>query len=197
MEQYSEINVIHSLLSIAGLWIIWVIGFRDFGVKYFQHRIFCLRAELFDFAQEGRISFTHPAYEMLRTTMNGLIRFSDRISLLDVVFFPLLAKPYLRKEGGSYRAELARHMAKLDDDAKEKMWKYHKKMNAYLVRHLLVGSPIVLVTVILPVVFFLTLKLCMDGVLELMKMPLEVFDLAARTEGKRMLTPDAIAMPCR
>lgn len=51
----------------------------------FRQDIFKLRDQLFDEARDGLINFDHPAYGMLRKTMNGYIRFAHRLSFLDIL----------------------------------------------------------------------------------------------------------------
>jgi hypothetical protein len=51
----------------------------------FRQRLFALRDELFDIAREGAISYDHPAYGLLRTTLNGFIRFGHRVRPFSMV----------------------------------------------------------------------------------------------------------------
>lgn len=74
-------NIVASLISLAALWWLVFFAFRDYRVDAFRERLFRLREDLFLFAANGGIPFEHPAYRMLRSTINGMIRYAERISL--------------------------------------------------------------------------------------------------------------------
>jgi hypothetical protein len=71
-----------TLTSIAGLLWLMYWGFQSYRIDKFRFQLFSLRAELFDLGLGGDISFDHAAYSELRNTLNGFLRFADRLSLL-------------------------------------------------------------------------------------------------------------------
>jgi hypothetical protein len=62
-----------------------------------RHRqdLFKLRDELFDYANSGKIGFDHQAYRIMRTMINGGIRFGDRTSLF---YFLLVAINHIQHQ---------------------------------------------------------------------------------------------------
>src|ERR1051326_8611895 len=69
--------------SVIGLFLLWVLVFvcwRAYRADKLRDELFELRNDLFDRATEGRISFQEPAYQILRNTMNGLIRGAEHFS---------------------------------------------------------------------------------------------------------------------
>src|SRR5438034_929815 len=52
-----------------------------FLVDEFRQKMFAVRDELFDYAASGEIAFEHPAYRLLRQSMNGFIQFGHRLTL--------------------------------------------------------------------------------------------------------------------
>ena len=74
-----------TVLSLLGLWVLFFWLYRDYRVDLFRERTFALRDELFALGASGAISFDDPAYGMLRSMLNGYIRFAHRLSLLFVV----------------------------------------------------------------------------------------------------------------
>jgi hypothetical protein len=54
----------------------------NFLLDKFRQDMFAVRDALFDYAQAGNISFSHPAYRLLRQSMNGYIRYAHRLSFI-------------------------------------------------------------------------------------------------------------------
>ena len=82
----NEITVLSSLISLTGIWCLLFILYRDYRADSLRQDLFEIRDELFDQAASGLVDFDEPAYDMLRETLNGNIRFAHRLSLLRVVF---------------------------------------------------------------------------------------------------------------
>src|SRR5687767_3252255 len=55
--------------------------YRRTKVDRFREDIFSLRDELFDYMWRHNLSYSHPAYQNMRTALNGAVRFSDHWSL--------------------------------------------------------------------------------------------------------------------
>jgi hypothetical protein len=85
-------TVLTSLISILGLvyLIFWV--YRGYKVDSFRQKMFYLRNELFDDAARGEIDFSHPSYQILRTTMNGFIRFAHKLDFWTLIAVGLSSK---------------------------------------------------------------------------------------------------------
>ncbi len=81
---YDPSLMLFSVASLAGLVVLYFWLYRDYRIDLFRQRLFALRDELFDLARSGAISFDDRAYGLLRSTLNGFIRFGHRLT-----FFPV------------------------------------------------------------------------------------------------------------
>lgn len=73
-----------ALKSAVGLLATWLFVFllwKDYCLDRFRESVFSLRDELFSYAADGNISFDHPAYTMLRGTMNVSLRYAHEFTL--------------------------------------------------------------------------------------------------------------------
>jgi len=91
MTTQTALTAVFTSLSLIGLWVLFFWLYRDYRVDLFRQRLFALRDELFDLGRTSQIAFHHQAYGLLRTTINGYIRFAHRLSFLSVV---LLLRDY-------------------------------------------------------------------------------------------------------
>ena len=66
-------------------WIAIFVFWRNYRIDKFRDQLFALRNELFDYAAQGGVSFDEPAYGILRNTMNGLLRYAERISFTHAI----------------------------------------------------------------------------------------------------------------
>jgi hypothetical protein len=74
-----------SVTALALLLVLVLVWRAEQRIDVFRQRMFAIRDELFDFASEGGVDFQHPAYQLLRNSMNGFIRYAHRLT-----FFQLL-----------------------------------------------------------------------------------------------------------
>ena len=69
-----------SAVLLMVLWTILFCLWPTVRLDCFRQQIFEVRDELFDYAASGRIAFSHPAYRLLRQSMNGFIRYGHKVS---------------------------------------------------------------------------------------------------------------------
>src|SRR6266576_646661 len=81
------LTVVASVISLLALWVVYCLSYRDYRVDLFRQRLFELRDRVFDFARSGELSFDHPAYGILRSTINGFIRFGHRFGMFQIILF--------------------------------------------------------------------------------------------------------------
>lgn len=139
-----------SLFSLAGLLVLLRL-YRDYTVDRFRQEMFALRDEVFDFAASGGIAFRHPAYGTLRLTMNGFVRWADRLRLMDVVFLRLMSRRDVG-ENTKFDADWERALDSLDDTSRRRMNEFRDRMHQVLIAHLLRRAPVVFATLIVSVV---------------------------------------------
>jgi hypothetical protein len=144
----------HSLFSLLGLWLILVWLYADFRLNHFRQSMIGLRDRLFVDAAGGMIDFDHPAYTLLRTTMNGFIRFAHRLSLFQMVTLAVLL--YFGGAGqavatGDFSREWSDATSKLPGDVQKRLAGYRWQMNRLLVGYVIPGAE-VLAALLIPMI---------------------------------------------
>ena len=184
MKSEAIITVLSSTLSLLAIWwgISWL--FRSYRVESMRDQLFELRAELFDEAY-SRESFTfgHPAYGILRTTINGFIRFGHRTSLsqiLVMLFFIDL------RSVSSFSDRLENAAKDMDDEAKQKLDGFSERMNEIVANHLILSSPLLLVTVIVPLCFLFFATYCWGWTARLLHTQIDGLDSLAMVKGEQL-----------
>lgn len=176
--------VLLSLVSIAiiYLFLFWV--YKDYRVDCFRQEMFTLRDGLFDEASNGFLEFESDSYGMLRSTINGFIRFGHRISLshLLMTYFLLRGRP--RSNSISFDQKLRESLKSLTVDEKEIILEYYQMMHFALVRHLVKGSPLLILTVIVPLVISITANKVLRSLIKTFRKPIDRLDSLACVEGE-------------
>src|SRR5262245_17433993 len=146
-----HIIAILTLLSLAFIWIgaFWL--HTDYSIDLFRQQIFKLRDALFDDAIAGKIPFDHPAYGIVRMTLNGLSRYGHRINLV------FLFGTYLRPETSAdlrFKKRLEKHFGSLSVSQRELIDSYVSEMNDLVLKRIFLGSPLLLVLFVLPLAIY-------------------------------------------
>ena len=68
-------------IYLALLYLIVFVLYPKYRVDALRHRLFVIRGELFDFALANGLAFDDPAYVMLRSSINSMLRFAHKISI--------------------------------------------------------------------------------------------------------------------
>lgn len=126
-----------SLISLAFGCYLYFFRFRSYRVDLFRQRMFDLRAELFDDAADGLIDFNHPAYGMLRSMMNGYIRFADRLNLWLVISLVV----FTAGVDGPTEQSWIDTTSTLTPEARSRLNVYRDRMGALAMKHAMVVSP--------------------------------------------------------
>jgi hypothetical protein len=184
MSEMTMTTALASLVSIAGLWILLFWLYRDYCVDKFRQDMFALRDELFDAARDGAVDFQHPAYGILRHTMNGFIRFAHRFTLLEALLMVAITKEGEEENIDSFPTRWRQATQALPSETSELLFRYRMRMNMLVLRYLVVSSPIIVLTIVLPILGWLILRLCMTQLLNILRTPLDGLDSAAMAEGQ-------------
>src|ERR1019366_1144637 len=86
-----EAAVITCLLLLA-LWVLTMHSYRSYTVERHRLRLFEIRDELFDLARSGELRFSDEPYTLLRSMINGHIRFGNRTDFLFMFFVGLAVR---------------------------------------------------------------------------------------------------------
>jgi hypothetical protein len=105
--------------------------------------MFSLRDELFDYAASGKISFTHPAYRLLRQSMNGFIRHGHRLSLFQIVMGTLMWKSFGDPPTFDWTNRWNTALASIQDrEVMAEMVKFHQRSTMLVSERVVLGSPV-------------------------------------------------------
>jgi hypothetical protein len=142
------------MISVTALWVLAFFFFRDYVTDYFRQRLFTIRDELFDWAADGGIAFDHRGYTLARTTLNGFIRFGDRVSLVSLGAFRVLRD---QPNPQTFAVEYQAAVEDLRPEQRAFLDGVLKRMHEAVALHLVLASPVLLFTLVGPLVLVLVL----------------------------------------
>ncbi|HFD32860.1 MAG TPA: hypothetical protein ENJ28_09175 [Gammaproteobacteria bacterium] len=173
-----------SLISLLFIIILVFWLYRDYRVDKFRQKMFELRDDLFDDALRNNLPFNSTAYGMMRSTINGFIRFAHRINLPQTILFVLISNKNSDSLGGLFFERLEENKKELNDEQRKLIDSYCMKMNYYLVEHLILSSPLLLFTILVPLLFIFVAKSHARRLIKTFKSPLDKLDTSALTAGE-------------
>lgn len=138
------ITALCSLFSILLLVILWFWLYRDYRVDAARQKLFEIRDELFDYANSGKISFEDPAYERLRRTINGFVRFAHRMNLIHILIMSIVLKKKHYKIH-TFQEKLTQEIKNLEEEKKDIYRSIHFRINYTIVEYLVLSSPLFLI----------------------------------------------------
>ena len=130
------------LISLLCLWFFLFFLYKELAVDIFRQQMFQLRDELFDAASNGLIEYNHPAYIVLRNTMNGFLRFGHRVSLFEVLVTGLALGSDHFKIRKTFRQVWQEAEITLSSEQRKEMQRYLLRLNELLIIQSFLGSPI-------------------------------------------------------
>jgi hypothetical protein len=137
----------------------WQIVYLPTTVDMFRQKIFCLRRELFLYMASGALASNHPAYTLLRTRMNGLLRFAERLTLGRMLFTAAVYS--LRR--CELVSETDRRFAMIEDEVvRKKMMDFDERIASQVAFQILRTSLICWLFVI-PILFPVSVVICLCG----------------------------------
>lgn len=152
------VNILFMAVPVLGLWLLLFVLYRSYSVDSFREQVFALRGDMFDAAAGGLISFEDPAYRLMRHRMNGVIRYAHRFTLIRMVLLVHYARRYDLPRESSFMEAWEEATAPLPGPVAEKMDTYRDCLEQIMVRHLLICSPEIVMTIVGPLAVWLFLK---------------------------------------
>jgi hypothetical protein len=152
--------VLVSLLGLFGLWIVVYYLWPDFRNDSYREDIFSVRDEMFMYAAKNCVPFDHPAYTILRTRMNGLLRHGHELTLTRLLILFAVYKDLERIPNESFN-EWERAVEQLPDQAQEQMRDFNKRTNIFVLQHLVFRS-FFLYLVVRPLMYVIRVRDVMD-----------------------------------
>jgi len=187
MKTEMAAQIIVTTISAVGIWYGFFFLYKEHTVNEFRHRMFALRDQLFDEAADGIIAFDHPAYGIMRTTMNGFIRFGHRISLFELGVSYLMLRKHT-PTNSSYLTRLNDSMKSLDKTAADKLRWYQSRMIELVIIQSLAASPIFVFFLVAYAAPFKLVSIARDKLLnflsKLLEKPIDSMESAAFVIGE-------------
>lgn len=150
MNHVNEIaTVLSSGLSLLGLAWLYFWLYRDYRRDLLRTRLFKLRADLFDAAREGRIDFNHPAYGLLRSTLNGFLRYGHRMGAFRLVMTALFVDAREMEELYQFRSKWQKAVRSLDPEVRDWLESLRAQAHGALFSHLLATTGLVYLSMVL------------------------------------------------
>ena len=123
---FSPLFIVYMLITLIGLVILSFIykQYKKAMLEFYRMDIFELRDELFDYAAEGNISFDNESYQLMRTLLNGYLRYAEN---LDISRFQKYQKAVKEKQLSSdnfFKQQYSQKSRALTNEQKEKLDKY-------------------------------------------------------------------------
>jgi hypothetical protein len=134
-------TVAYSVVSLLGLWYLVFWLYRGYSVDAFRQDMFDLRDDLFDAARTGLISFDHPAYGLLRSTINGFIRFGHRFTIGQFLFMMLLIKRKDLETIADFDQEWDESISDLNQNTVHCLENFKARMDRIAIKQLIMGTP--------------------------------------------------------
>ncbi len=185
MEVFVPIIIFY--IIVMALWVLYAWLYQQYRIDKTRQELFALRDDLFDFAAAGNIPFNHPSYTLLRTTINGMIRFCHRLSLFTVIL--MIWAESANPQKTNFNKKLESTFSELDESVQQKLRLYYKQMHEIVAKHLILRS----LSIISVVVMLLTILALIKGfrnakvfIIEKISRRLDVVDSKASTQP---LTP--------
>lgn len=143
---------------------------EDFLLHYSRNTLFELRSRLFELARERGVPFNAKPYVILRSMLNGMIRFTHDLSVLRVAFSWLFADKRQERIGASFRKQFADEVAQLGPEVAREFKKIedeaHECMTVFLM-----NRSVVLYTILLFIESFFALKRAVARVAKALSTP--------------------------
>lgn len=142
IENFS--GALHVFLAFGLLWVLVFILARDYRIDVLRDRLFKIREELFDYAARGGVSFNDPAYGRLRKLINSLIRFAHRLTFTRFLVGGLFIASRDHLYDKEPLVEWRKAVEALPPESQYELKRIHAAAVVLVVRHLVTGSPIML-----------------------------------------------------
>jgi len=168
-----------SLLSLALLIVFLFWLYMDYRNDNFRQKMFKVRDSMFDDAANKKIDFENPSYGMLRSAINSHIRFAHKLNLFQTVLFITLVEAEKDNLGETFSKRFESSLEELTSSEKEIYENYFLQVNFLIVEHLVLSSPLILITIFIPLTFILIAKKHIVEIVSGLKSSLDKIETAA------------------
>ena len=177
------INTLFFLISILGIIYLLFWRYKAYSIDAFRQDIFCIRDDLFDYAQKGNIDFNHPAYGTIRSLINGFIRFGHHISFFRLIIYSLLMRDIFIKNKDSFNVRWQNVTKELNPKVNRELNEYLLRVHFSVFKHLILNSPELIATILLPVILYALSKYFIVNLNKMLSKPNDNIDSLAYAYG--------------
>jgi hypothetical protein len=136
-----------SAMLLMGIWTIVFWLWPAVRLDCFRQEMFAVRDELFDYASSGRIAFSHPAYKLLRQSMNGFIRYGHQVSFCQFIMTWLAWKALEGRDSFKWKTKWEAALSSLDEQTRKDFIGFYERATMCVVERIVLGSPILIFSV--------------------------------------------------
>lgn len=151
------VTVLVNTILLTGIWWLYFFGYRQYRLDKTRQSLFEIRDRLFEEWTEKQLPFDSRAYVIMRTTMNGMIQFAHRLSMIRVIA-AIVADQQFRNGAGAkrYESQLKTALSSLPREAREVVDGARMEMHFVMVEHIVKSSILVRVLMLTIAVFQIT-----------------------------------------
>ncbi len=178
------VTALSSLVSLFGLMWLFFWLYRRYSVDRFRQEMFEIRDKLFDYARTTGLEFDSQAYIIPRQTMNGFIRFADRLTLSQIIFNVILGKKDdIAVISKQFQEVWCRATQGLDKKTANELEDLRDQINQLVLKYLIFGSPLLLITLLIPLLSSVLISTSVTAIMRLLERPFNDLNSAAILYG--------------
>jgi hypothetical protein len=133
-------SLLHLGFGLVLLWMSWYVGWRQYRIDHLRKELFALRNELFVFAANGGIGFDNPAYVLLTSRINAVIRFAHTATFTRLVLYAASEHHIPTPGAAELETSLKEAIARLPESAKTKLSNLYERKAQKVAMHVVIGS---------------------------------------------------------
>lgn len=139
------ITLMLGAISVFGIWWLYFIEYQQYRLDKTRQELFTIRDELFSSWDESKRSFDEPAYGMMRTTLNGMTRFTHKLSAIRL-FAAIYADISVTdgEKTKQYEAAFNKALGRLELSERKTISNARNNMHEVIIRHMLFSSLILM-----------------------------------------------------
>jgi hypothetical protein len=150
--------VLKSAVALISLWVFIFFFWKDYRIDTFREHVFSLRDRLFIYAADNKISFSDPAYAILRGRMNVALRYAHEFTMTRFLTFAAFRTPARNPDVERWEGAAAALRSATD---REKLREFNTTLSIAILQ-LIVYRPFFLYIILRPLVGVASLLLHVD-----------------------------------
>src|ERR1035438_1853433 len=132
--------IFQSSSALALLMVVFLVWRAHLRTDEFRQRLFAIRDEIFDYANSGHIGFRDPAYQLLRNSMNGFIRYAHRLTFFQLMVTIVRWKVTEQVHPLTWHERWTAALDSLPDGRGARLQEFHGRAMDAVARQLIWGS---------------------------------------------------------